>query len=206
MNSAGRQSVFAIVLAAGSASRYGRSKQLEDFKGMSLVRHATELAHEVCGDNTILVTGHKSAAVARAAGDAARFLVVNDRYAEGMGSSIAVAAKVVSHAADGILLMLADQPLITASHLRELRDTWNGADDEIVATSFAGRMGPPVLFPRKTFPALAQLSGDHGARGVLRDARFNMKTIKFEDARVDIDTPEDLAALNVGARPSARRS
>lgn len=206
MKSADRQSVFAIVLAAGSASRYGRSKQLENFKGRSLVQHATELAREVCGDNTILVTGHNSAAVAKAAGNAARFLVVNDRYAEGMGGSIAVATKAVSHAADGILLMLADQPLITASHLRELRDTWSGTDDEIVATSFAGTMGPPVLFPPGAFPALAELSGDHGAHRVLQDVRFTVKTVEFEDARVDIDTPEDLAALNVGARPSARRS
>ena len=187
--------MFAIVLAAGSASRYGRSKQLEDFKGMSLVRRATELAREVCGDNTILVTGHDSAAVARAAGDAARFLVVNDRYAEGMGGSIAVAAKAVSHAADGILLMLADQPLITVSHLQALRDGWSGAADEIVATSFSDAIGPPVLFPRSTFPALAQLSGDHGARSVLQDVRFTVKTIRFEGALVDIDTPEDLKPL-----------
>ncbi len=205
-DSTGRQSVFAIVLAAGSASRYGRSKQLEDFKGTPLVRRAAELARDICGDNTILVTGHDSAAVARAAGHAARFLVVNDRYAEGMGGSIAAATKAVSHAAGGILLMLADQPLITVSHLRALRNYWSGADDEIVATSFAGTMGPPVLFPPGAFPTLAKLSGDRGARRVLHDVRFTVKTVKFENAAVNIDTPEDLAALYVGARPGARRS
>jgi len=205
VNSAGPQSVFAIVLAAGSASRYGRSKQLEDFKGMSLVRHAAELARDVCGDNTILVTGHDSAAVTGAAGNAARFLVVNDRYAEGMGGSIAVAAKAVSHAADGILLMLADQPLITASHLRALRNYWSGADDEIVATSFAGRMGPPVLFPPGSFGHLTKLTGDKGARDVLDNARFNVKVVGFEDARVDIDTPTDLATLEERQRHVPRR-
>jgi molybdenum cofactor cytidylyltransferase len=197
VKSAGGDALFAVVLAAGSASRYGRSKQLEDFRGTALVRRAAELARDVCGNNTILVTGHDGAAVAEAAGNAARFRIVNDRYAEGMGGSIAAAANVLSHVAGGMLLLLVDQPLITASHLRELRDTWSGADDEIVATSFAGTMGPPVLFPRLAFPALAQLSGDHGACGILRDARFKIKTIEFEDAQVDIDTPTDLATLEV---------
>jgi len=190
-----RRSVFAVVLAAGSASRYGRSKQLEDFNGKALVRRAAELAREICGDNAILVTGHDSAAVAKAAGDAARFLVVNHRHSEGMGSSIAAAAKAVSHVADGILLMLADQPLITPSHLRALCDNWSGADDEIVATSFANTMGPPVLFPPGAFKHLAALAGDRGARCILRESRFTVKTVKFEDAAVDIDTPNDLAKL-----------
>ena len=194
--STGRHSIFGVVLAAGSASRYGRSKQLEDFNGTPLVRRAAKLAREVCGDNTILVTGHDSTAVAEAAGDVLRFRVVNDRHAEGMGGSIATAVRAVSHVADAILWMLADQPLITVSHLQALESSWSGAADEIVATSFAGTMGPPVLFPQTAFPALADLSGDHGARRVLQDVRFTVKTVEFEDAAVDIDTPTDLTRLN----------
>lgn len=194
--STGRHAIFGVVLAAGSASRYGRSKQLEDFNGTPLVRCVAELAREVCGDNTILVTGHDSAAVAEAAGNGMRFRVVNDCHVEGMGGSIAIAVRAVSHVADGILLLLADQPLITVSHLQALRDRWSGATDEIIATSFANTMGPPVLFPRGTFDDLAALSGDKGARAILRDARFTIRTIQFEDAAVDIDTPDDLTRLN----------
>jgi CTP:molybdopterin cytidylyltransferase MocA len=196
VKSTGKHSIFGIVLAAGSASRYGRSKQLENFNGTPLVRRAAELAREVCGNNTILVTGHNSTAVAEAAGDVLRFHVVNDRHAEGMGSSIATAVRAVSHVADGILLMLADQPLITVSHLQALRDNWGGATDEIIATSFSNTMGPPVLFPRGAFDDLAALSGDKGARAILSDARFTVRTIQFEDAAVDIDTPADLTGRN----------
>jgi molybdenum cofactor cytidylyltransferase len=160
------------------------------------VRRAAELAREVCGNNTILVTGHNSTAVAEAAGDVLRFHVVNDRHAEGMGSSIATAVRAVSHVADGILLMLADQPLITVSHLQALRDNWGGATDEIIATSFSNTMGPPVLFPRGAFDDLAALSGDKGARAILSDSRFTVRTIQFEDAAVDIDTPADLTGRN----------
>ena len=196
MTSAPNRLVFAVVLAAGCASRFGSTKQLEVFDGAALVRRAAELARETCGNNTILVAGHDSAAVAKAAGDAAPYLVINDRHTEGLGSSIAAAVKTVSHAADAILLMLADQPLITVSHLQALIKTWSGADDEIVATSFSGTMGPPVLFPRNAFPALARLSGDRGARSVLQDKSYTMKTIKFEDAAIDIDTPEDLKNIS----------
>ncbi|MDH4003964.1 MAG: NTP transferase domain-containing protein, partial [Gammaproteobacteria bacterium] len=88
-----------------------------------------------------------------------------------------------------------DQPLITAHHLQALIDTWSGADDEIMATAFAGTTGPPVLFPRGAFEALGELSGDEGAKSVLRDPRFDVRTVPFEDAAVDIDTPTDLEKL-----------
>ena len=189
------RSVFAAVLAAGGSRRYGRSKQLEDFEGKPLVRRAAELAREVCGDRSVLVAGHDGAAVIRAAGDAPRFLVANDRYAEGIGGSISLVARSVSHVADAVLLLFADQPLISAGHLRALVETWSGADDEIVATAFSGTVGPQVLFPRGAFAALAGLSGDKGAKSVLEDATFKLQAIPFEDAAVDIDTPTDLENL-----------
>ncbi|MDH3757675.1 MAG: nucleotidyltransferase family protein [Gammaproteobacteria bacterium] len=187
--------VFAAVLAAGRSHRFGRSKQLENFEGKPLVRRAADLAHEVCGDRSVLVAGHESAAVAAAAGRAPRYLIVNDRYADGIGGSIALTAKILSHAADAVLFLFADQPLITAHHLQALIDTWSGADDEIMATAFAGTTGPPVLFPRGAFEALGELSGDEGAKSVLRDPRFDVRTVPFEDAAVDIDTPTDLEKL-----------
>jgi len=185
--------VFAVVLAAGGSSRFGTTKQLEAIDGVSLVARAARLARSVCGDSTILVTGHDSTAVAGAAGEAARFVIVNDHYAEGMSSSIAAAANALAQSAVGILLILADQPLITADHLQEMLNNWSGSETEIVATRFAGTSGPPVYFPSGTFPALARLTGDQGARSVLQDKQFTLKTIQFEDAVVDIDTPHDLA-------------
>jgi CTP:molybdopterin cytidylyltransferase MocA len=187
--------VFAAVLAAGESRRFGRSKQLEEFEGEPVVRRAAGLARDICGDCSVLIVGHESAAVIEAADDTAQYLVVNDRYADGIGGSIALAAKAVSHVADAVLLVFADQPLITAQHLRALVDTWSGADDQIVATAFSGTVGPPVLFPRGAFEALGGLSGDRGAKSVLEDPRFDVKTIPFEDAAVDIDTPADLDKL-----------
>lgn len=187
--------MFAIVLAAGGSRRFGRSKLLEPVQGEPLVRRAAILAREVCGDYSVLVTGHERAAVTAAAGDAAQFIIVNDRYEEGIGGSIALAARAVSHAADALLLLFADQPLVTARHLLALLAAWDGTDHEIVATAFSGIVGPPVLFPRSAFPALAELSGDTGAKSLLHDPRFDVTTVTFEDAAIDIDTPADLEKL-----------
>ncbi len=190
-----KPTVFAAVLAAGESRRFGRSKMLESVQRETLVRRAANLAREVCGDCNILVAGHESAAVTRAAGDAPQFVIVNDHYVEGIGGSIALAAKAVSHVADALLLLLADQPLVTAQHLRALMSHWQGADDEIVATAFAETMGPPVLFPRGAFDALGELTGDQGAKALLQNPKFDVRTVPFEDAAIDIDTPADLQKL-----------
>jgi CTP:molybdopterin cytidylyltransferase MocA len=187
--------VFAIVLAAGRSQRFGRSKLLERVEGEPLVHRAAYLAREACGDCSILVAGHERAAVTAAAGEAAQFIVVNDRYQEGIGGSIALAARAISHAADAVLLLLADQPLVTAQHLRALITEWNGADNVITATAFSGTTGPPVLFPRSAFEALGELTGDQGAKSLLQSPDFDVRTVPFDDAAIDIDTPADLQKL-----------
>ena len=189
------RSVFAAVLAAGRAQRFGRSKLLEVLDGEPLARRAAGLARTVCGNRTVLVTGYDGAAVRKAAGDAPQFMIVNDRYEDGMGLSIALAANAVAHTADALLLLFADQPLVTAKHLRTLVDEWSGADNEIVATAYAGTQGPPVLFPHGAFAALGKLTGDEGAKRVLLDPAFDIRTVPFEDAAIDIDTPADLESL-----------
>ncbi len=183
--------IFAVVLAAGSAKRFGATKQLESVGGRPLVTRATDLACETCGDRTVLVVGHDWRAVATAARDSG-YIVRNERHEDGLGTSISLAVRCVAHAASAILLLLADQPLITAQHLVTLRDAWSGADNEIVATGFAGTMGPPVLFPRETFKDLVGLKGDQGAQYLLRDDRYRTRTVTFEPAATDVDTREDL--------------
>ncbi len=188
--------VFAVVLAAGSAKRFGTTKQLESFGGKPLVRRATDLACEMCGDHTVLVVGHDWRAVTAAARDESGYLVHNERHADGFGTSISLAVRCVAHAASAILLLLADQPLITPQHLASLCDAWSGADDEIIATAFAGTSGPPVLFPRAMFAELARLEGDQGAQHLLRDDRYRTRTVIFEPAATDVDTQDDLKQLN----------
>ena len=187
--------IFALVLAAGRGSRFGATKQLVEIDGQTLVARAARLARRVCGDRSVLVTGHDWQAVADAAEDACRFLVVNEIHERGLGTSIAAGVSAVRHAADAILLLLADQPLITGEHLEALRGYWSGNPREILASNYAGTRGPPVILPRDTFDDLVRLDGDRGANRLFEDRRFVVETVPFEPAAADVDTPADLESL-----------
>ncbi len=187
--------VYAVVLAAGSSTRFGGVKQLAEIGGKPLVRHAVETANSACGDRTLLVAGYESTDVIRGCVGLPGFIVVNDAYGDGMGTSIARAVRSVTHVADAVIILLADQPLITAKHLCALIENWSGDDNAIVASGFAGTQGPPVLFGRGCFDDLMQLQGDNGGRQLLDDRRFEVTIVDFEEALVDIDTPEDLRQI-----------
>ena len=184
--------IFAAVLAAGRAERFGTSKQLAEIDGRSLVQRALAAARACCGDHVLLVVGHDADRVIRSAGELSRFIVVNENYIDGMGASLAVAARTLAEGADAILVVLADQPFVDAAHLHKLCSAWDGSDDTIVATAFAGAQGPPILLPKSAFAELQALTGDAGARCLLADSRFRVTTVWNDAAAIDIDTPEDL--------------
>jgi len=99
-----------------------------------------------------------------------------------------------------MLILLADQPMISATHLHALIAAWSGDEQEIVATSYAGVNGVPALFASGCFSSLAALRGDQGARTLLSDARFTVRTIACEEAAIDIDTVDDLLRIENNAR------
>ncbi len=187
--------IFAVVLAAGASRRFGSSKQLASFDGDSLVRRAARLARQVCGDDSVLVVGHRAEEIAAAAHGECRFLLVNDRYADGIATSIALAVRALEHVADALLVLLADQPLVTIADLEALLSAWPGDADVIVASRFDGALGPPALLPRLSFGALRAQRGDAGARGLFDSGRFRVREVDCQAAAADVDTPADLDRL-----------
>ena len=93
------------------------------------------------------------------------------------------------------VVMLADQPGITAEHISDLLAAWDGDANAIVATAFGATQGPPALFAAGCFDDLEALQGDSGGKHLFTDQRFTVKTIRFEPAALDIDTPDDLTSL-----------
>jgi len=192
--------IYTVVLAAGAASRFGSSKQLAELDGIALVGLATRIARESCDSRSVLVVGHDWRAVFGACDRPPDFLIVNDHHEMGIGSSISLAVRSIRHAAKAIVILLADQPLITPAHIAALIESWSGDSNEIVATAYADTLGAPALFPSECFDDLAALAADTGAQALLGDSRFRVAAIPFEDAAIDIDTPEDLTSLSRNAR------
>ncbi len=191
--------LFALVLAAGLSERFGAVKQLARYRGQPLAARALRIAESVCGNRTVLVTGHHGAAVHAACAPIAGFLVHNSDYRQGLASSIAHGVAALRHAADGVLLLLADQPLIDQQHLTRLAERWSAAPERIVATAYAGKSGVPVIFPQRLFDDLCNLTGDTGAQPLLRRCGSDVVTVHCEAAATDIDRPEDLAKLSTEA-------
>ncbi len=190
-----QSAIFAVVLAAGSSTRFGRTKQLEKFEGVSLAAGAVRKAESVCGELTVLVTGKDWQKVADTCAPLAGYFVINTDYEQGLASSIACGVRAVAESADAILLMLSDLPLVTTEHLTNLVNAWAESPQTIVASAFEDTLGPPIVFPKSDFDALMQLSGDRGARPIIDANRERVKAIACEEAAFDIDRPEDLAGI-----------
>ncbi len=191
-----KAAVRVCVLAAGTSTRFGATKLVRHLRGKPLVQHALFAAQGACKGWVTLVVGHDEEAVVAASAGLSDNIVVNREHQLGIGSSISAGIRACRDGADAILIMLADQPLITAAHLSELIDNWSGADNEIVASSFEGIAGPPILFPKNAFDALCELSGDAGAKSLLSNDAFHVRSINFPPAGLDVDTPEDLRNLD----------
>ena len=187
--------IFGIVFAAGAATRFGSTKQLTEVDGTTLVRRTYDVATRVFGANTLLVTGHDWRAVHDACHPSQGFLIVNPDYADGLGTSIAQAVRAVQHATDAVVILLADQVLVSSEHVQDLVATWDGSQNQIVASEHAGTVGAPTLFPAGCFADLCALNSDSGGQKLLFDKRFQLQTLTFEAAAVDIDTPEDLKLI-----------
>ncbi|MDJ0919145.1 MAG: nucleotidyltransferase family protein [Woeseiaceae bacterium] len=192
MQQAGR--IYAAVMAAGESTRYGQSKQLVDIGGESLVSRACRVAGTACGENTLLVVGHEWRSVLRSSGH--RYFVINENYRSGLGSSIAAAARAVRHTASRLLVTLADQVRVSSADLERLLALQRASPDSIAVARFGEAIGPPVIFPARAFDDLLSLSGPQGAKAVIESGRYPVVLLDCDNARIDIDRPEDLQALD----------
>ena len=192
---ANSSSIFAIVLAAGSATRFGSSKQLAEWNGEKLVQRAVAVATHSCGPRTILVVGHEWNAIQSVCRPFSGYFVLNENYQAGMGTSLAQAVRSIRHVASAVIVLLADQPKISVEHVAALIERWSGDEREIIASSYANTSGVPALFASASFDKLCALAGDQGARKLLDDQAFKVCHLEFEDAATDIDTVADLTRL-----------
>ena len=124
-------------------------------------------------------------------------VVVCDNAAEGMGASLACAARAAAHsypAADGYLVALGDMPFVRRTTIAALRDAL-AAGAPLAAPYFRARRGHPVALSKKFLPELHGLKGDEGAKKILAQNERVLVKIPVGDPGVirDIDTPGDLS-------------
>jgi molybdenum cofactor cytidylyltransferase len=195
---AGRPGIAAIVLAAGGSTRMGQSKQLLPFRGKALVEHAVVQAIEAGLHPVIVVAGAQASAVRTAISGLPVEIVQNEAWQTGMGSSIAAGVGrllEMEPEAAALAILLADQPLVEARHLSAMQELLNGNETNIVAAEYGGTLGVPAFFMRTLFAKLASLSPEAGARQIIRGSGAQVTAFPLPEAAMDVDTPEDYAAL-----------
>lgn len=187
-----------ILLAAGESSRLGSPKQLLVYKGKTLLEHAIHIARAAHYGPVIVVLGAFVDQINSVVEGLDIEIVVNDRWKEGMGSSLQVGITYLTESfpsASACLTMLCDQPLLTSQHLADLRRKWEQGDSLIVATKYGDTVGVPIVWDAQYFPRLVHISGQIGARKLLAQYGTDVSSISFEPAARDIDTMEDYSDL-----------
>ncbi|MFZ0594241.1 MAG: nucleotidyltransferase family protein [Bryobacteraceae bacterium] len=188
----------ALILAAGAATRMGSLKQLLPFGQGTLISNAIEQAKDACFETIVVVVGAQGDLVTLATGQQGVEIVENPDWPSGMGTSIRVGLEHITKQAPGpevLAVLLADQPLVRASHLLEMRRMQAKSRAPILAAQYSGQNGVPALFARDLFPSLAALPADAGARHLLRGGSFPVLSFPLPEAATDVDTPADFARL-----------
>ncbi|MEG9623757.1 MULTISPECIES: nucleotidyltransferase family protein [Pseudomonas] len=186
--------VVALVLAAGRSVRFGSDKRrapLDD--GRSLLAHSVEQALAVFDEvRVVLREGEGMQELGLPAGCR---VVPSPDAALGMGHSLAAGvASLQDGNAHAVAILLGDMPWILPDTLRRMAQAASASS--ILLPSHEGRQGHPVVFGRAFWPELMRLTGDEGARSVVRSHRDCCVLLEVDDAGVlrDVDTPDALAA------------
>lgn len=186
--------ISGLVLAAGGSSRLGQPKQLLAYRGRPLLQAALDVAARAPFDQRIVTVGRAAAAVLAAVDTGTADVVVNDAYGSGCSSSIAAALAVVDERADGIVLLLGDQPEVSVETVAALVAA--ATPDAMGVCRYRNGRGHPFWLGRSAFADLAELHGDKGVWKVLESGRHHVVEVPVEaDVPLDVDTWEDYEAL-----------
>lgn len=189
--------VPAIILAAGASRRLGQPKQLVRIAGETLLARTIRVVREAGVDPVLVVLGANRKSIADAVDLRAVQVVANADWEQGIASSIHAGIEALLRLEDeakGAMILVCDQPRLTADHLKQLIARYEQAEEpSLVSSRYAGIAGIPAIFPASQFARLLALEGDTGARFLLRNPECPMFSVDFAGGEADIDTPEDFA-------------
>ncbi len=197
-------SVAAIVLAAGASSRMApRNKLLlADNAGMAMAARVARACSRSRADLVVVVTGNEATLVEQAVraavpGGRCSFVIASD-YADGLSASLKAGLAALPETVTAALVCLGDMPLVSAAVMDRVIGAYDpGEERVIVVPAWRGKRGNPVLWDRRFFAEMAALTGDTGARGLLRTHADLVSELEVDSEAVlqDFDTPESLAGV-----------
>jgi molybdenum cofactor cytidylyltransferase len=186
--------VCGLVLGAGGSRRLGRPKQLLPFGDGTLLGHVVGVARACDFDQLVVAIGGASDEVRARVDLSGADVVVNDAFGKGCSSSIAAALRVLDERCDVLVLMLGDQPGVTAETVAALLA--GRGDAPLAVCRYDDGRGHPIAFDRSVFASLADLHGDKGVWRLLDQAGDDVVEVPVAGPIPrDVDTLEDYAAI-----------
>jgi CTP:molybdopterin cytidylyltransferase MocA len=189
--------ISAILLAAGSGSRFGGGKLLAPYRGRPLIGASLANLAEAPIEETVAVVGDAAQRLRAVCEPYGVRVVENPDWRQGQSASVRAGLLALGPEVRAAVVLLADQPLVGPGVVGRLVAAFEEGAEVAVAT-YGGRRRNPVLFSRAVWPLLeAELSGDEGARAVLRrhpDLATEVPCDGVGDP-ADVDTEEDLRSL-----------
>ena len=196
--------IAGIVLAAGASSRLGQPKQLLPFRGRPLLEHMLGLVASAALDEVVVVLGGSAEAILDSVALNGARPVINHDFQAGQSTSLKAGLAAVEDRAEAVVFLLGDQPRLEPAIIDQLIASYRASGGQIVVPVYGGTRGNPVLFSRLTYPLLHALTGDQGARPILRERADLVIELPVEASAppADIDTWEDYrAALRAAGEP-----
>jgi molybdenum cofactor cytidylyltransferase len=176
----------------------GSPKQTLQYRGESLLRRAALAALGAGCRPVVVVTGANAELSRRELGGLDVREVLNTSWEAGMASSVRAGVEALVGAdadADAAVLLLCDQPHVTAEVISGLVAAHRATGALVVASAYGGSFGVPALFGRELFAELARLEGAAGAKQVIKRHATEAHFISFPGGEVDVDTPDDFSRL-----------
>lgn len=200
----GTHSTAIVILAAGLSNRFTGDKMVAELRGKPLLMYPVESALKSGAAQVVVVLNDRQDSLAHLMPRGVR-IAINTRATDGLSSSISVGIREVKENACSCILLLGDQPLVTASMLDTLMQRHQVDPDAIVAFRYNDEPRNPALFPRTMFARLSTLKGDKGARELINAQGTGSRFIDIDDETdlMDVDKDEELSWIE--DRLSARR-
>lgn len=180
--------ITAVVLAAGESKRMGQTKQLLPWGNTTVLGKVLQNLNASSVHDILVVSGHEAETVEAVAAAEDVETVYNSQYASGeMLSSLQTAVRQLPPNTDAILVMLADQPLVTPDTINQLLTAYREGRGDIIAPIYAGKRGNPVLIGRRYFPDLLALPPGSAPRLLLKQYPQSICFIEVENDSILID-------------------
>jgi molybdenum cofactor cytidylyltransferase len=190
-----------LVLAAGRSSRLGQPKQLLEYRGRTLLDNTLDVARSCNFDQLIVALGGAGDDVKQNVDLSGCDIVDNVHYTAGCSSSIVAALDTVDERADGLVLMLGDQPDVATTSVEALLATAGDAPVSIALCRYDDGRGHPFWFSRSTFGALSGLHGDKAVWRTIESGRWPVADVTIAGpVPLDVDTWDDYERL-IGVSP-----